>query len=148
MRPNRLDAEAAMKSRWLVLVVIAMLAEIAAAQSQPPIGSTPAAPPPAKADRSAVQHGAEPNAGEVRPGNEAGDHPSAAAGALSREQQERRILGLPVTAALVIAGAIVVILVVGGIVLPAARVAERRRAAGGRTAGDSSPPATQSRRRH
>src|SRR5581483_1829309 len=51
---------------------------------------------------AAVQHGAQPNPGEVRPGSPQGDAPSETAGALSRPEQARRVLGLPVTAALVI----------------------------------------------
>jgi hypothetical protein len=39
-------------------------------------------PPPAKGKGEAVEHGAQPNPGEVRPGNAAGDAPSAAAGDL------------------------------------------------------------------
>ena len=123
------------KIRWLVLLLIGLLTGVAAAQSQPPIGSTPVVPPPAKDDASPVQHGAQPNPGEVRPGSDTGDTPSAAVGTLSRKQEDRRILGLPVTAALVIGGAIVVLFVVAGIVAPGlrrrsharARLAHRRR---------------------
>ena len=72
------------------------------------------------------------NPGEVRPGNAAGDAPSAAAGDLVT-RQERRVLGLPVTTALVLAGVVVTLLVVAGIVIPGAR--RRDRARGGGTYG-------------
>jgi hypothetical protein len=77
-------------------------------------------------DRGVVQHGAQPNPGEVRPATPDGDQPSASAGTL-REEQTRRILGLPVTAALLIAAVIVVLLAIAGFVVPSAR----RRAARG-----------------
>ena len=72
-----------------------------------------------------VQHGAQPNAGEVRPGNRDGDSPSASAGTL-REESARRIFGLPVTAALMIGAVIVTLLVVAGFVIPARRRAQAR----------------------
>jgi hypothetical protein len=80
----------------------------------------------------AVQHGAQPNPEEVRPASPDGDAPSAAAGDL-RSRQERRILGLPVSAALLIGGALVVLLLAAGVVLPRAR--RRERAQGGGTFG-------------
>ena len=67
-----------------------------------------------------VQHGAQPNAGEVRRGSRDGDQPSASAGEL-RQQQARRIFGLPMTTALIIAAVIVAMLVLAGIALPSAR---------------------------
>jgi len=82
----------------------------------------------------AVQHGAQPNPQEVRPANPDGDSPSAAVGTL-RSAQERRILGLPVNAAIVIAGVLVVLLLVVGAVLP--RTRRRQRARGGGTFGGS-----------
>jgi hypothetical protein len=110
-----------MKSVLLALVTLPLLIGPAAAQ---------VAPPPAKSDREAVQHGTQPNAGEVRPGSPDGDAPSAAAGDLVT-RQERRILGLPITAALVVAGLVVALLVVAGVVIPGA--SRRRRARGGGT---------------
>lgn len=107
----------------LALLAVPLLLGPAAAQI---------APPPAKSDREAVEHGAQPNAGEVRPGNAAGDAPSAAAGDLVT-RQPRRVLGLPVTATLVAAGVIVALLAVAGIVIPGA--SRRRRARGGGTYG-------------
>ena len=86
-------------------------------------------------DDGVVQHGAQPNAGEVRPGTPTGDHPSASAGAL-REKQTRRIFGLPVSAAILIGAVIVGILAIAGIVLPSSR--RRARARGNGTYG---PPA-------
>ena len=89
-------------------------------------------PPPAKSDRVPVEHGAQPNAGEVRPGNAAGDAPSAAAGDLVT-RQGRRILGLPITTTLVLAAGIIALLVVAGVVIPSA--SRRRRARGGGSYG-------------
>jgi hypothetical protein len=91
-------------------------------------------PPPAKSDREAVQHGAQPNPEEVRPGSRDGDAPSAAAGDLVAKPG-RRILGLPVTTALLVAGVLLVLVVAGGIVIPEAN--RRRRARGGGTYGRS-----------
>jgi hypothetical protein len=89
-------------------------------------------PPPAKGNRDAVQHGAQPNANEVRPGNPEGDASSAAAGDLVT-RPGRRVLGLPVNAALVIAGLLIALVVVAGVVIPGAT--RRRRARGGGTYG-------------
>ncbi len=57
--------------------------------------------------------------------------PSASAGRLARDPVERRVLGLPVTAALVIAAVILGLLAIAGLVLPGAR--RRRQARGGGT---------------
>ena len=89
-------------------------------------------PPPAKNDRDAVQHGAQPNPSEVRPGNRDGDAPSAAAGDVVT-RPARRILGLPITTALLIAGAVLALVAVAGFVIPEA--GRRRRARGGGTYG-------------
>jgi hypothetical protein len=91
-------------------------------------------PPPAKGDREAVQHGAQPNAEEVRPGNRDGDAPSAAAGDLVTKPAQR-ILGFPLTTALVVAGVLLVLIAVAGLVIPQAN--RRRRAQGGGTYGRS-----------
>ena len=88
-----------------------------------------------KGDGSAVQHSTQPDAGDVRPGNRDGDNPSAATGELLRNP-ERRIFGLPVTAALVIGGVVVVMLVVAGVVIPQSR--RRARARGNGTYGPRS----------
>jgi hypothetical protein len=77
-------------------------------------------------DEGVVQRGSQPNAGEVRPGNAEGDSPSASAGTL-RQEQTRRIFGLPVTSALFIAAVLVILLAIAGFVVPSAR----RRAARG-----------------
>lgn len=110
-----------MKRLLLALVALPLLVGPAAAQ---------VVPPPAKSDKEAVQHGAQPNPGEVRPGNRDGDAPSAAAGDLVA-RQGRRVLGLPITTALVLAGLVVALLVVAGVVIPGA--SRRRRARGGGT---------------
>jgi hypothetical protein len=109
---------------WLVVVAWVLLAASAG------WARTGVAPDPAGPD--AVQHGAQPNPGEVRPGSPDGDSPSASAGAVLRAR-ERRILGLPVSAALVIGGVLVALLVLAGLVIPAAR--RRERARGGGTYG-------------
>jgi len=110
-----------MKSWLLALIALPLLVGPVAAQ---------VAPPAAKSDREAVQHGAQPNPGEVRPGNADGDAPSAAAGDLVKRQPQR-VLGLPITTALMLVGAVIVLLVVAGIVIPGA--SRRRRARGGGT---------------
>jgi len=79
-----------------------------------------------------IQRGDQPNPAEVRPGNRDGDAPSAAAGDLVT-RPGRRILGLPVDAALLIAGLIIVLAIIAGIVVPGAR--RRDRARGGGTYG-------------
>jgi hypothetical protein len=107
----------------LALVSILILLTLANAA----VGQYPKATDPAKPDGAAVQHGAQPNPNEVRPGNRDGDSPSASAGDIVREQ-ERRVLGLPVNAALVIAGALVVIAIIGAAAMP--RSARRRQARG------------------
>jgi hypothetical protein len=88
--------------------------------------------PPGKGGGEAVQHGAQPNPGEVRPGSRDGDAPSAAAGDLVAKPG-RRILGLPVTTALVVAGAILALVILAGLVIPSA--GRRHRARGGGTYG-------------
>jgi len=105
----------------LALVAVPLLIGPAAAQ---------VVPPPAKADREPVQHGTQPNPGELRPGSRDGDAPSAAAGDLVA-RQGHRILGLPITTVLVLAGLVVALLVVAGVVIPGA--GRRRRARGGGT---------------
>jgi hypothetical protein len=105
-----------------VLLVLTLLAAPAAAQDRVrPAG-----------EREAVQHGAQPNPGEVRPGSRDGDAPSAAAGDLA-PRAPRRILGLPVTTAIVLAGALVTLLILAGLLIPSA--SRRHRARGGGTYG-------------
>ena len=89
-------------------------------------------PPPAKWDSEAVQHGAQPNPNEIRPGSRAGDAPSTAAGDMVT-RPGRRVLGLPITAALVIGGLLIALVVGAGVVIPGAT--RRRRARGGGTYG-------------
>lgn len=84
-------------------------------------------------ERSAIQHGAQPNPEEVRPGSAEGDSPSASAGTLARRPVDRRILGLPVTTAIVIGGVILALLALAGFVV--SRPGRRRRARGGGTYG-------------
>lgn len=89
-------------------------------------------PPPAKGNADAVQHGAQPNPDEVRPGSRDGDAPSAASGEIVRKPSHR-VLGLPVSTALVIAGVLVVLIILAGLVIPGA--GRRQRARGGGTYG-------------
>jgi hypothetical protein len=79
-----------------------------------------------------MRHGAQPNAGEVRPGSPEGDAPSAAVGTLDRRTTARRWLGLLVSA-LLVAGVLVAVLALAGIAVPRAR--RHRRARGGGTYG-------------
>jgi|SRR5687767_13287643 hypothetical protein len=112
----------------IVTFVIAggMLAEVVGAQYATPPSPLPSA---AKTDKAPVEHGSRPDPGAVRPGNADGDQPSAAVGELVRDARDRRILGLPVNAALVIGGALVVLFVLAG-VIPARRRRQRARGNG------------------
>jgi hypothetical protein len=103
--------------------------------------SGPSAPERAGATESgpAPQHGAQPNPQDVRPGTRDGDAPSASAGTLARRNVERRILGLPVGAAIVIGGALVVLAVAAGLAVPSVR--RREKAQGGGTYGEPRDPA-------
>jgi hypothetical protein len=82
-----------------------------------------------------VQRGDQPNAAEVRPGNRDGDAPSAAAGELV-PRPGRRILGLPVNAALVIGGVLIVLAIIAGLLVPGARRRDRARGGGTYGGGD------------
>jgi hypothetical protein len=83
-------------------------------------------------DRDPVQHGAQPNPSEVRPGSRDGDAPSAAAGDLVA-RPGRRILGLPATTAILLGGALLTLLLLAGLLIPSA--SRRHRARGGGTYG-------------
>ena len=118
----------------VVLIAIAV-ATPALAQDRPAAGMNREQNAPGAAgpkDRGVVQRGEQPNPAEVRPGNRDGDAPSAAAGELVT-RPGRRILGLPVDAALLIAGLLIVLAIIGGVVIPGAR--RRDRARGGGTYG-------------
>ena len=117
-----------------VLIVLAAATPVVA-QDRPAAGMNREQNAPGAAgpkDSGVVQRGAQPNPGEVRPGNRDGDAPSAAAGELM-PRPARRILGLPVDAALIIAGLLVVLALFAGVVIPGAR--RRDRARGGGTYG-------------
>jgi hypothetical protein len=77
-----------------------------------------------------VQHGAQPNPEEVRPGSPEGDRPSATAGEHVRPEEARRVLGLPVNAVLILAGVLLALLVVAGVLLPRTRHGGRARGNG------------------
>jgi len=109
-------------------LLIAVLMSVLGASSL----SSAQLPPPAKGKPDAVEHGAQPNPNEVRPGSRDGDAPSAAAGDIIAKPG-RRVLGLPVNSVLVIAGVLLVLLIVAGIVIPSA--GRRQRARGGGTYG-------------
>jgi hypothetical protein len=112
----------------LKMIVVFVLALIAPAFAQ--LTDYRVAPPPAKSDDRPVQHGAQPNPQEVRPGSPQGDAPSAAVGTLERDRVERRVLGLPITAVLVIGAALIAILALVGLVIPRARRRDRARGGG------------------
>jgi len=122
--------------RFALIVAIAIAAATpAVGQDRPAAGMNREQNAPASAgpkDSGVVQRGGQPNPAEVRPGNRDGDAPSAAAGDLVT-RPARRILGLPVDAALIIAGVLVVLALVAGVVIPGAR--RRDRARGGGTYG-------------
>ena len=117
---------ASMKLATLAVVAVLMAAP-AAAQ---------VVPSPEKRDNQAVQHGAQPNPSEVRPGSRDGDAPSAATGELL-QKPGRRLFGLPIATVLGVGGLIVALFVVAGVVIPG--VSRRRRAQGGGTYGASKP---------
>jgi hypothetical protein len=119
----------------LAVLVFVAAATPVAAQDRPAAGMSREQNAPGAAgpkDSGVVQRGAQPNPAEVRPGNRDGDAPSAAAGELVT-RPGRRILGLPMDAALLIAGALIVLALIAGIVIPGAR--RRDRARGGGTDG-------------
>jgi hypothetical protein len=118
-----------------VLIVLAVAAPAAVAQDRPAAGMNREQNAPGAAgpkDSGVVQRGTQPNPAEVRPGNRDGDAPSAASCELV-PLEGRRILGLPVDAALIIAGVVIVLALIAGLVIPGAR--RRDRARGGGTWG-------------
>jgi hypothetical protein len=115
---------------WTILAMLVIGTAFAEAQDR-----TPAAGQNLEQggrDGSAVQHGSQPNPGEVRPGSRDGDTPSASAGTVVKGPLDRRIFGLPVNAVMVIGAAIIAIVVVAGLVVPTRR---RARAHGNGTYG-------------
>lgn len=96
----------------------------------------PDAPQPPTQSAQAVTHpadrGTSPDPAAVRPGSRQGDVPDETQGALVRQEQTRRVLGLPVDAAIVIAGVLLVLLAAAALVVPRAR--RRQRARGGGSA--------------
>jgi hypothetical protein len=119
----------------LAVLIVLAAANPVVAQDRPAAGMNREQNAPGAAgpkDSGVVQRGGQPNPAEVRPGNRDGDAPSAAAGELM-PRPARRILGLPVDAALIIAGVLVVLALFAGIVIPGAR--RRDRARGGGTYG-------------
>jgi len=119
----------------LAALIVLAAATPVVAQDRPAAGMNREQNAPGAAgpkDSGVVQRGAQPNPAEVRPGNRDGDAPSAAAGELI-PRPARRILGLPVDAALIIAGVLVVLALFAGVVIPGAR--RRDRARGGGTYG-------------
>ena len=121
-----------MKSLHTVGVALLFAAALAFAESSSPAAGAKLeqnAPDSAvsKLGGGAAQRGSEPNAGEVRPGNREGTAPSASAGTLLRGPVERRILGLPVTAAIVIGGVIVALALAGFAIQRGRRAGQRLR---------------------
>ena len=119
----------------LAVLTVLAAANSVVAQDRPAAGMNREQNAPGAAgpkDSGVVQRGTQPNPAEVRPGNRDGDAPSAAAGELV-PRPARRILGLPVDAALIIAGVLVVLALFAGVVIPGAR--RRDRARGGGTYG-------------
>jgi hypothetical protein len=122
------------------VAIVLAVATPAAAQDRPAAGMNREQGAPGAAgpkDDGIAQRGQQPNAAEVRPGNRDGDAPSAAAGDIVR-REPRRILGLPVNAAILIAGALVLLVVIAGLIIPGARRKDRAR--GGGSYGGPPPP--------
>ena len=117
--------------KWLIAVTLLVLA--------PALAHAQDAKRPAPERSSTPNYGTAPDAGtgpggqEIRPGSPDGDSPSASAGRIAHDPVERRILGLPVTAALVIAAVILGLVALAGVVVPSAR--RRSRARGNGTDG-------------
>jgi hypothetical protein len=116
---------------WIVLVLLTVGPAFAQTPDRTPAAGEnreQGAPGSAGAgtDRDAVQHGAQPNAAEVRPGTRDGDAPSASAGTMVKRPIDRRIFGLPVNAVMVIGAAIIAFVVVAGLIVPARRRARAR----------------------
>lgn len=116
---------------WIVLAMLVVAPAVAqAADRAPAAGQNREQGAPGSAggsrDGTAVQHGAQPNAGEVRPGSRDGDAPSASAGTVVKRPLDRRIFGLPVNAVMVIGATIIAIVVVAGLVVPTRRRARAR----------------------
>jgi hypothetical protein len=112
--------EKKIKSLLGIVVVLLLAAAFAHAESSSPAAGTKleqdATPPDSAVSKpggGAAQRGSEPNDREVRPGNRDGNAPSASAGTLLRGPVERRLFGLPVTAAIVIGGGIVALALAG-----------------------------------
>jgi hypothetical protein len=116
---------------WIVVAMLAVAPAFAQSPDRAPAaGANREQGAPGSAgggsDRSAVQHGAQPNAAEVRPGTRDGDAPSASAGSVVKRPMDRRIFGLPVNALMLIGAAIIAIVVVAGLVVPTRRRARAR----------------------
>src|SRR5262249_46934760 len=136
----RAGGREALMLRMVSAVMIALAtAAPAAAQDRPAAGmkreqNAPGAAGPKKS--GVGQRGRAPHPPPVPPGQPGGDAPSAAAGELVT-RQGRRILGLPIDAALIIAGIIIVLALIAGLLIPGAR--RRDRAHGGGTYGGDGP---------
>ena len=122
---------------WFALALLLVLAAAAPleAQDRPAAGLNREQGAPGSAGPKSdgvVQRGQQPNAAEVRPGNRDGDAPSASAGNVVA-RSETRVVGLPVTAAMLLGAVLLTLLVVAGVAIPAAR--RRDRARGGGTYG-------------
>jgi hypothetical protein len=126
--------EVEMRIFTIALAMLLLPLAAAAQGARPPSAGADGSARPDTRDKDAVQHGAQPNPEEVRPGSRDGDSPSAAAGDVVRNPTPRRIFGLPVNAALLIGGVLVVLLVLAGVVIPNSR--RRERARGGGTYGN------------
>jgi hypothetical protein len=131
-----------MKSLHAVVVALLVAAALAHAELSSPAAGTKLeqnAPGSAvsKPGGGAAHRGSEPNAGEVRPGNRDGNAPSASAGTLLRGPVERRIFGLPVTAAIVIGGGIVALALAGFAIQRGRRAGRAQGNAYGRRAHES-----------
>ena len=108
MRRTRSRAVPRLTATLLVLIALALAAGAAAAVlAQQP-----------------VQHGAQPNPGEVRPPSPEGNAPSSATGTLDRAREPGNLLGMRTGLTVILA--VLVVVIVAGLIFGGLRVSARR----------------------
>jgi len=107
VRTTRSRAVPRLTATLLALIALAMAAGAAAVLAQQPI-----------------QHGAQPNPGEVRPPSPEGNAPSPATGTLERGREPGKLLGM--RTGLTVTLAVLVAVIVAGLIVGGVRVYARR----------------------